>query len=152
MVISRQGQHTTKTRGACGIAVLEHVAAAIHTGPLAVPHREHAVVPGALEQIGLLTAPDHGGAQIFVDAGGEVNGGCSQMFACLPELEVEATQGAAAITGNETRGVVRLGTITHLLHQRQTHQRLHTTEIDPTRFAGVLVFQRVLQIKRGGGR
>jgi hypothetical protein len=105
VVIGRQGQHATKTRSACGVAVLEHVTAAIHTRPLAVPHREHAVVPGAFKQVGLLTAPDHGGAQIFVDAGREMNGRRRQVLARLPQLQIKPTERTTAIAGNETRRV-----------------------------------------------
>jgi len=49
MVIGGQGQHAAVLRGAGGVAVLEHVAAAVDAGAFAVPHGEHAVVLGALE-------------------------------------------------------------------------------------------------------
>ena len=55
-------------RRAGGVGVLEHVAAAVDARALAVPHREHAVVLRAGEQVDLLRAPDGGGGEVLVDA------------------------------------------------------------------------------------
>ncbi|MNZ37735.1 hypothetical protein D3C78_551920 [compost metagenome] len=57
VVIAGDSQHTAELRGAGGVGVAEHVAAAVHAGAFAVPHAEHAVVLGAGEQVDLLGAP-----------------------------------------------------------------------------------------------
>ncbi|KAG1316669.1 hypothetical protein G6F63_015974 [Rhizopus arrhizus] len=61
MVIGRQRQHAAVTRGAGGVGVLEHVAAAVHAGAFAVPHAEPAVILGAGKQVALLRPPPGGG-------------------------------------------------------------------------------------------
>ncbi len=73
VVVAREDEDAAMLRAAGGVAVLEHVAAAIHARALAVPHREHAVVFRALEQIDLLRAPDRRGGEVFVDAGLELD-------------------------------------------------------------------------------
>ena len=69
MVVAGQAQHAAVFRRAGGIAVPEHVAAAVDAGALAVPDADHAVMAGALRQIELLRTPDRGGRQILVHAG-----------------------------------------------------------------------------------
>ena len=151
MIVRRQRQHATEARRARGIAVLEHIAAAVHARTLAVPHGKHAVVFRAREQVGLLRAPDHGRAQVLVQARRELDTAGGQMFLGLPQLQVEAAQGRAAVAGNKAGGVQAGGTVAHLLHQRQSHQGLHARQIDPTLFAGVLVFEAVIAVEHGRG-
>ena len=69
VVVAGEAQHAAVFRRARGIAVAEHVAAAVDAGALAVPDADHAVVPGALRQIELLRAPDRGGREVLVHAG-----------------------------------------------------------------------------------
>ncbi|MNK92308.1 hypothetical protein D3C87_1124280 [compost metagenome] len=58
MVVAGNGQHAAKFRGAGGVGVAEHIAAAIDARTLAVPHAKHAIVGGAFEEIDLLRTPD----------------------------------------------------------------------------------------------
>ncbi|KAG1600616.1 hypothetical protein G6F46_014009 [Rhizopus delemar] len=152
MVIGRQRQHAAVTRGAGGVGVLEHVAAAVHARALAVPHAEHALHVGAGEQVGLLGAPDHGGAQILVEAVGELHPGRVQVLARAPQFQVEAPQRAATVAADEARAVDAFGGIAQALHQRQPHQCLHATQVDPPLGAGVLVVERVVTVDQVGGR
>ena len=150
MVVGRQRQHAAMLRGAGRIAVLEHVAAAVHTGTLAVPHREHAVVLRAREQVGLLGAPDHGRAEVLVQSRRELDIRSGQVLLRPPQLQVETAQRRAAVAGDETGGVQPGGAVAHLLHQRQPHQRLHAGQVDPAGLARVLVLERVVAVLDGG--
>ena len=69
VVVSDHREHTAVARRAECVGMLEHVHAAIEPGSLAVPHAEHAIVPGAGKQAYLLAAPDRGHRQVFVNAG-----------------------------------------------------------------------------------
>ena len=69
MVVAGQAQHAAVLGRARGIAVAEHVAAAVDAGALAVPDADHAIVPGARRQVELLRAPDRGGREVLVHAG-----------------------------------------------------------------------------------
>jgi len=120
VVVAGQQQHAAVGRDAGGIAVLEHVAAAIDARSLAVPEGKHAVVAGAGEQVGLLAAPHRGGAQLLVDAGLEVDGVLLEKLACLPEALVEPAQRRAAVAGDETGGVEAMGQVALALQHRQT--------------------------------
>ncbi len=151
MVVGGQRQHAAARRGAGGIGVLEHVAAAVHARALAVPHAEHAIVLRAREQPGLLRAPDHRRAQVLVEAGGELHARAFQVLARAPQLQVEAAQRAAAVAGNEAGRVQALRGVAHALHQRQAHQRLHARQVDAARFAAVLVVQGVIRIDHAAG-
>ncbi len=152
MVIGGQRQHAAVARGAGGIGMLEHVAAAVHARALAVPHAEHALHVGAGEQVGLLRAPHHGGAQVLVQARGELHLRRFKMLARAPQFQVEATQRAATIAADEAGAVDAFGGIAQALHQRQPHQRLHATQVDPPLVAGVLVVERVVTVEQVGGR
>ena len=48
------------------ISMPEHVARAIHAGPLAIPKREHAIFAAFAPYGRLLRSPDGSGCQIFV--------------------------------------------------------------------------------------
>ena len=56
-VVAGQHQHPAVGGGALEVGVLEHVAAAVHARPLAVPHAHHAVVAGERAEQRLLAAP-----------------------------------------------------------------------------------------------
>jgi hypothetical protein len=47
MIVAGKGQNATELRRPRGVAVAEHVAAAINSGALAIPDADHAVVIGA---------------------------------------------------------------------------------------------------------
>lgn len=147
VVVGGQRQHAAMLRGAGCVGVLEHVAAAVHARALAVPHAEHAGVPGAREQVGLLRAPDHGGAEVLVQARGELHPGRLQVLLRAPQLQVEPAQRAAAVAGHEAGGVQPRVRIAQALHQRQPHQRLHAGEVDAALGAPVFVFQRVVGVQ-----
>jgi hypothetical protein len=68
VVVAGDHQHAAKLRAAGGVGVAEHVAAAVHARPLAVPHAEHALHPRLGRQGDLLAAPHGGGRHVFVDA------------------------------------------------------------------------------------
>ncbi len=157
VVVRRQRQHAAELRGAGRVAVLEHVAATVHAGTLAVPHRIYAIDLGAREQVGLLRAPHHRGAQVLVQAWNELHARRFQMLARAPQLQVEAAQRAAAVTADETGRVQARGLVAQALHQRQPHQRLHAAQVDAAVGAGVLVIQRVVavdhpELRQVGGR
>ena len=80
MIVAGKAQHAAVFRRARGIAVAEHVAAAVDAGALAVPDADHAIVPGALRQIELLRAPDRGGREVLVHAGLEFDVVLLEMF------------------------------------------------------------------------
>jgi hypothetical protein len=73
VIVRRQREHAAEFRRAGGVGVFEYVAAAIHARTFAVPHAEHAIDLGAREQIGLLRAPDHRRAEIFVETRRELH-------------------------------------------------------------------------------
>jgi hypothetical protein len=68
MVVAGDHQHAAVLRAAGGVGVAEHVAAAVHARPLAVPHGEHALDARLGRQGHLLAAPHGGGREVFVDA------------------------------------------------------------------------------------
>ncbi len=92
MVIAGQRQHSPVLAGAGRIRVLEHIAAAIHSGAFAVPHGEHAVVLRAFEHIDLLRAPDAGGGKVFVQSRLELHMVSLEMLLRLPGGLVDAAQ------------------------------------------------------------
>ena len=71
MVIACHGQHAAPRRGACHVGVFEHVRAAVDARALAVPDAEHAIelVGARWRKTQLLSAPQGGGCQFFIDAG-----------------------------------------------------------------------------------
>ena len=152
VVVGGQCQHAAIARGACSIRVLEHVAAAVHAGTLAVPHAEHAIDGRAGEQAGLLGAPDHGRAQVLVEARLELHLRGFEVLLGPPQLQVEAAQRRAAIAGDEAGGVQPGAFVAQLLHQRQPHQRLHPAQVDAPLGAAVLVLQRVVGIDHALGQ
>jgi hypothetical protein len=70
VVVARDRDHAAMLGRARHIGVLEHVGAAVHARPLAIPDAEDAVeLLGLGIEIELLRAPDGRGAQLFVHAG-----------------------------------------------------------------------------------
>jgi len=93
VVVAGQQQHAALLGHTGRVAVLEYIAAAVHARPLAVPHGEHAVVARAREQIGLLATPHGSSAQLFVDAGLEVDVVFLEELLGLPQALVQVAQG-----------------------------------------------------------
>ena len=141
MVVAGKNEHTAVLGGARGIAVPEHVAAAVDAGALAVPDADHAIILGAGRQIELLRAPDRGRCQVFVHAGLELDVVLFEVFSRGKELLVVATQGRAAIAGNEACGVQPGGTVAADLRHRQADQRLDTGQEDVTFILGVFLIE-----------
>ncbi|MNV18995.1 hypothetical protein D3C71_1098370 [compost metagenome] len=159
MVVGGQRQHAAVHRGAGRVGMLEHVAAAVHAGPLAVPHAIHALDLGAREQVGLLGTPDHGRAEVFVEAGGELDPRRLQVLPGPPQLQVETAQRAAAVAADEAGRVQPGRFVAQALHQRQPYQGLHPAQVDAAIGTGVLVVQRIAGVQAtgvglvgGGGR
>jgi hypothetical protein len=84
VIVACQHQHATVFRGAGVVGVLEHVAAAVDAGALAVPHREHAVVGRVLVQIDLLRAPDRRRREVFVKTRVKLDMGAVEKLLRLP--------------------------------------------------------------------
>ena len=152
VVVGGEREHATELRRAGGIGVLEHVTTAVDPGALAVPHAVHALDRGAREQVGLLRAPDHRRAEVLVETRDELHPGRLEVLLRAPQLEVEATQRAAAVAGDKAAGVEPRGLVAQPLHQRQPHQRLHARQVDATVLAGVLVLERVVGIQHAVGK
>ena len=149
VVVTRQQQHAALGRHTRRIRMLEHVAGTVDARPLAVPHGEHAVVPGTGEQVGLLAAPHRGGGQLFVDARLEVDGVLLEVVAGFPEALVQPAQGRAAIAGNEAAGVQATCLVALMLEHRQTGQGLGTGEVQVPGGKAVLVVQTDLGQRHG---
>ena len=133
VVVAGKAQHAAVLGRARGIAVAEHVAAAIDAGALAVPDADHAVIVRAGRQVELLRAPDRGGRQILVHAGLELDVVLIEMLARGEQLLVIAAERRAAIAGDESRGVEPRGAVAPDLRHRQPDQRLDARQEDVAR-------------------
>jgi hypothetical protein len=100
MIVAGHRQDAAVLPGAGTVGMLEHVAAAIHPRPLAVPHAEDAVMLGAGGEVDLLGAPQGRGGEVFVDAGLEHDLVLRQVRLRFPQRLVEAAQRRAAVAGN----------------------------------------------------
>ncbi|MET4760410.1 hypothetical protein ABH970_000782 [Bradyrhizobium ottawaense] len=141
MVVAGKAQHAAVLGGACGIAVTEHVAAAIDAGALAVPDADHPVVFRAGREVKLLRAPDGGGRQILVHAGLELDVVLFEMLAGGKQLLVVAAERRAAITGDEARGVEAAGAVAPDLGHGQADQGLDARGEDMPGFLGVFLIE-----------
>ncbi len=141
VVVTGNCQHATEGRGPGSVGMPEHIATAVDTGALAVPHAEHAIVLGALENTDLLCAPHRGGCQVFVDPRMKYGVIGFQMIAGFPQRLVEPAQGGAAVAGDETGSIQPIGQIALALHQGQANQRLNAGQQDLAVELNVLVVQ-----------
>ena len=73
MVVAEQHQHAAMGRRSGQIGVAERVARPVDARALAVPHAEHAVIVGLVENRELLRSPQSGGGQVLVDPGLEMD-------------------------------------------------------------------------------
>jgi hypothetical protein len=142
VVVAGNRQYAAEGRGAGRIGMPEHVAAAVDTGPLAVPHTEHAVILGALENADLLRAPHRGRREVFVDPRMKHGVIGFQVITGFPQRLIESAQRRATVAGDETGGIQPIGQITLALHQRQANQRLNTGQQHLAVELNVLVVQR----------
>ena len=141
MIVAGDRQHAAVLPGAGGIGMLEHVAAAIHAGPLAVPHAEDAVMPGAGRQVDLLRAPQRRGCKVFIDAGLEHDLALRQMRLGFPQRLVEPPERRTAVAGNVTGGVQPGQRVALALQQQQSNQGLSAGEKDPALVEGIFVLE-----------
>jgi len=135
-VVAGDQQHAAVFRRTGMVGVAEDVAAAIHARPLAVPHRENAVVFGLRKQVQLLRAPHRGGGEILVDAVHEVDVVLHQQLLLLDQRGVEHADGRAAVAGDEhARLEPATGVGAHLI-EGQTDDRVDAAEVDVSFFLG----------------
>ncbi|MCY1402507.1 hypothetical protein D9M71_176510 [compost metagenome] len=132
------------------VAMLEDIAAAVHTRAFAVPHGEHAVVTRAGEQAGLLAAPDGGSGQFFVDPWLEVDVVFLEEGLGFPEALVEVAERRAAVAGDEAGGVQAVRLVPLLLQHRQAGEGLGAGEIEVTGCETVFVIQADLGQRHAG--
>src|SRR5579862_3819291 len=109
MVVAGQYQHPAQRRRTGGVAVLQRVAAAVDPRPLAVPHREDAIVFGAGEQPDLLAAPHRSRRQFLVDRRLELDVVALDKTPGIPQRLVKAAQWGTAIAGDKAAGVAASG-------------------------------------------
>ena len=132
-------------RGAAGdVAVLEHIARAIHARPLAVPEREHTLHGGFRVERHHLRAPHRRGGQLLIQAGGEADVVGVQVLFGAPHFLIDPAQRRAAIPRNKATGVEAGCLVTRFLRQQQTHQGLGAGEVHAASGLGVFVVQRDL--------
>ncbi|MDT4847708.1 hypothetical protein FQZ97_817750 [compost metagenome] len=141
VVVAGQQQHAAMLGNTGRVAVLEHVAAAVHTRTLAVPHGKHAVVARAGKQAGLLAAPHRSGGQLFVDPGLKVDGVFLEEALGFPQALVEVAERRAAVAGDKAGGIQAVGRIALLLQHRQAGECLGAGEVEVTSGKAILVIQ-----------
>ena len=150
MIVAGADQHAAIFRRAGGVAVLQHVAAAVDARALAVPHGEDAVAGGVREQGQLLAAPDGGHRQVFVDARFELDAMALEIFLGAPQVHVEPAEGRAAIAADKAAGVESRRQVALALHHRQADQRLDAGQKNAAFLQFVLVFQGNFSQRQGG--
>jgi len=141
VVVAGHQHDAAMPRTAGDVAVLEHVAAAVHAGALAVPQRVHAVGGGPGVQADHLRAPDRGGRQFLVESRHELDAVGFQVAGGLPHLQVHRPERRAPVARDEARGVQPGRFIALLLRQHQAHQRLRSGHVDAAARPCVLVVQ-----------
>ena len=124
VVVAHQRQDAAVLGRAGQIGVAEHVAGAVDTGALAVPHAEDAVVLALAAQFGLLRAPYRGGGQVLVDAALEADIACFEERFGAEELAVEPAERGAAIAGDEASGIEPVTPVELFLHEAEPDQGL----------------------------
>jgi hypothetical protein len=116
------------------VGMLEHVAAAVDAGPLAVPHGKDAVEFRLREQVQLLRAPDRGGGDVLVEPGLEADVVRLEEGPGAVQRRVQAAQRRTAVAGNVAGGMQAGGAVDGVLQHRQAGQGLHAGEEDATVF------------------
>ena len=152
VVVAGQHEHAAVLRRAGEVRVLEHVAAAIDAGALAVPHREHAVDFGAAIQVHLLRAPDRRRREVLVQPGLELDVRAVEELLRLPQRLVERAERRAAIAGDEAAGVEPRERVALALQDQQPDERLRAGEEDAAGLELVFVVERDVAQRRGADR
>ena len=141
MVVSSNGEHPSIRRGTKGIAMLDDIHGAINTGALAVPHAENTIELSALEQVGLLAAPDRRCSEVLIHTGLEVDIVLLEPGLGFPHGLVDRTQWRATIARDEGRGIQPPLLVPLMLQHRQSDQSLNTCHIGPGSIQRVLVIE-----------
>src|ERR1700674_1515137 len=133
--------------------MLEHVAAAVHTRALAVPHGEHAVVLGAGIQVDLLAAPDRGRGEVLIQSRPELDVRLGKKRLRAPQRKVERSERRAAIAGDEAGGIQSGQHVALALQHQEAHQRLNAGHINAAGLELIFVVESdVAQRMRAAGR
>ncbi len=141
MIVAGKTEHAAVFRRARGIAVAEHVAAAIDARALAVPDGDHTIMPGARRQIELLRAPDRGSREVFVHGRLEFDVVLFKVLARGEQLLVVTPKWRAAVSRDEARGIEAGGAIAADLGHRQADQRLNPGQEDVAGPLGVFLIE-----------
>ena len=140
-VVAGQHQHPAVGGGALEVGVLEHVAAAVHARPLAVPHAHDPVVAGERAEQRLLAAPHRGGGQLLVDARHPHHVVVGQQVHVALDGEVDGAQRRSLVAGDERGRAQAPGRVGAVLVDWKPDQRLDPGDQHPS------PFQRELLIK-----
>jgi hypothetical protein len=143
-VVAGKREHAAVLAHPGVVGVLEHVAGPVHTGRLAVPHAQYAVVLRPREGVDHLAAEHRGGAEVLVEAGGEDDVMLGEKRAVALERLVEAAQRRPAIAGDEGGGAQAAPPVRPVLVEGETHERLDAGEEDEAFLLRVLGIQREL--------
>ena len=124
VVVTGNDEHAAVRRAAVGVTVLERIARAVDTRPLAVPHREHAI--DSLLRIGLdLLRTEHGGGrEVLVDGGQELDVVLVEKRFGAPEFLVDCAERRPPVPRYESGGVQSRRPVQRALHERDADQRL----------------------------
>src|SRR5258705_9614414 len=123
VIVAGKTKHAAVFRRTRGVAVAEHVAAAVDPGALAIPDADRAIVPGARREVELLRAPDRGGREVFIHAGLEFNVVLLEVLARGEQLLVVAAERRTAVAGDEAGGVETGGAVAAGLCPREAIPR-----------------------------
>ncbi|MFP4834124.1 hypothetical protein [Paraburkholderia sp. BR10879] len=146
VVVAGHRQHAAVPRGAEHVGIAEHVAGAVHARPLAVPHRVHAFHTFAGKRVELLRAPQHGRAEVFVQARLEAHVEVREQCLLAPQFLIESAEWRATIAGDETRGFQPGKAVRARLFDQDAHERLGAGEKDRAVLAQVAVFESIVRI------
>lgn len=141
MIVARQHQHTTARRSAGVIGVAQRIAAAIHTGCLAIPQGKHTLGLRARKESKLLRAPNSRRRQVLVKARLEMDVGALQKRCGPPQLLVETTQWRTTIARHIATGLPAARSILGALHEQHAYLRLGAAEVDAPDIARVFVVE-----------
>ncbi len=141
VVVAREHQHAAVLGRACEIGVLEHVAAAIHAGAFAVPHREYAIDLGVGIEVDLLAAPDRRRGEVFVQTRLKPDVGAIEKSLRLPQRQVERAERRPAVSGDEATGIEARELVALPLQHEEPHERLRPGQEDAAGFKLVFVVE-----------
>ena len=148
-IVPGQREHAAVPAHPGVVGVLEDVAGPVHPRRLAVPHAEHAVVPGLREESRHLAAVHRGGAQILVEPGGEHDVVGPEQRGHPLERLVEPAERRAAVARDERRRLEASPDVGAMLIEGEPDQRLDAGQVDASALLGVLGLERELSGRCG---